>query len=170
MCDRENSRRITPHATTEKGRRWESSFSPMSGNLHSNSVTRWTSQSNSRPSFDSTRRRIERTVCYGRRHLRSHARSSTPTLYIGICAAPSVPRSGCAKWRSWARRVRRGVFPIRVMFFGDLITAFVNIRIALKARGRLGFVCWCPLDENIWMQARIDAARPLLPATPPPDP
>lgn len=57
-----------------------------------------------------------------------------------------------------------------VMFFSDPITAFANIRKALKARGRLGFVCWRPLEENIWMRAPIDAARPLLPATPPADP
>ena len=57
-----------------------------------------------------------------------------------------------------------------VMFFGDPIAAFSNIRTALKPRGRLGFVCWRPLRENIWMLAPLEAARPRLPAMPPEDP
>lgn len=57
-----------------------------------------------------------------------------------------------------------------VMFFSDPIAAFSNIRKALKAQGRLSFVCWRPLENNIWMREPINAARPLLPATPPADP
>ncbi len=57
-----------------------------------------------------------------------------------------------------------------LMFFSDPIVAFSNIRHALKPRGRLGFVCWRPLQENIWMLAPLNAALPLLPAAPPADP
>ena len=57
-----------------------------------------------------------------------------------------------------------------LMFFSDPIVAFSNIRRALKPRGRLGFVCWRPLQENIWMLAPLNAALPLLPAPPPADP
>jgi SAM-dependent methyltransferase len=57
-----------------------------------------------------------------------------------------------------------------IMFFSDPIAAFSNIRKALKAHGRLGFVCWRPLQENIWMLAPLNAALPLLPAPSPADP
>jgi SAM-dependent methyltransferase len=57
-----------------------------------------------------------------------------------------------------------------VMFFSDPIAAFANIRRALKPHGRLSFVCWRALQENPWMLAPMDAARPLLPPTPPADP
>jgi SAM-dependent methyltransferase len=57
-----------------------------------------------------------------------------------------------------------------IMFFSDPIAAFSNIRKALKAHGRLGFVCWRSLQENIWMLAPLNAAQPLLPAPPPADP
>jgi SAM-dependent methyltransferase len=57
-----------------------------------------------------------------------------------------------------------------VMFFSDPEAAFVNIRKALKPAGRLAFVCWRPLEQNPWMHAPLDAALPLLPPLPPPDP
>ena len=57
-----------------------------------------------------------------------------------------------------------------VMFFSDPVAAFANIRASLKSHGRLGFVCWRPLEENLWMQVPLKAAAPFLPATPPPDP
>jgi SAM-dependent methyltransferase len=57
-----------------------------------------------------------------------------------------------------------------VMFFSDPVAAFVNIRKALKPAGRLAFVCWRPLEQNPWMHAPLDAAFPLLPPLPPPDP
>jgi len=57
-----------------------------------------------------------------------------------------------------------------VMFFSDPVAAFANIRTSLKRDGRLAFVCWRPLDENLWMQAPLRAALPLLPPIAPPDP
>jgi SAM-dependent methyltransferase len=57
-----------------------------------------------------------------------------------------------------------------VMFFGDPVAAFANIRASLKPEGRLAFVCWRPLNENPWMQAPLQAALPLLPPVAPPDP
>jgi SAM-dependent methyltransferase len=57
-----------------------------------------------------------------------------------------------------------------VMFFSDPVAAFRNIRAALKPHGRLAFVCWRPLDENPWLQAPLDAARPFLPPLPTADP
>ena len=41
-----------------------------------------------------------------------------------------------------------------VMFFSDPVAAFINIRKSLKPTGRLTFVCWRPLKQNPWMQAR----------------
>jgi SAM-dependent methyltransferase len=57
-----------------------------------------------------------------------------------------------------------------VMFFSDPVAAFANIRASLKVHGRLGFVCWRPLQENPWMKAPLDAALPFLPPIPPLDP
>ena len=58
-----------------------------------------------------------------------------------------------------------------VMFFGDPVAAFANIRASLKKpEGRLAFVCWRPLNENPWMQAPLQAALPLLPPVAPADP
>jgi len=57
-----------------------------------------------------------------------------------------------------------------VMFFADPVAAFANIRSSLKTNGRLAFVCWRSLAENLWMRVPLEAALPLLPALPPPDP
>ncbi len=57
-----------------------------------------------------------------------------------------------------------------VMFFNDSVSAFANIRGSLKPNGRLTFVCWRALAENPWMLAPLQAAHPLLPPLPPPDP
>lgn len=57
-----------------------------------------------------------------------------------------------------------------VMFFGDPIAAFANIRAALRPAGRLAFVCWRPLAANPWMRVPMEAATPLLPPLPPGDP
>jgi len=57
-----------------------------------------------------------------------------------------------------------------VMFFADPVAAFANIGRALRPGGRLAFVCWRALAENVWMRAPIEAAAPLLPPMPPPDP
>jgi len=50
-----------------------------------------------------------------------------------------------------------------VMFFADPAAAFANIRRALVPRGRLVFVCWRALPENIWATAPFAAAREFLP-------
>lgn len=57
-----------------------------------------------------------------------------------------------------------------VMFFGDPVAAFANLRQALKPDGRLTFVCWRRFEENLWMRVPMEAARPFLPEAPPMDP
>ncbi len=57
-----------------------------------------------------------------------------------------------------------------VMFFGDPLAAFLNIRRSLKRGGRLGFVCWRPLQDNEWMLIPLQAALPFLPPMTPSDP
>jgi len=57
-----------------------------------------------------------------------------------------------------------------VMFFDDPVKAFANIKKAIKPHGRLAFVCWRDLKENIWASAPIAAARDLVPPQPPADP
>lgn len=57
-----------------------------------------------------------------------------------------------------------------VMFFADPEAAFANIRAALKAGGRIAFVCWRRPDENPWMIEPLTAALRYLPAPEPSDP
>ncbi len=57
-----------------------------------------------------------------------------------------------------------------VMFFADPAAAFANIRKALAPHGRLAFVCWRDVKENLWASAPYDAALHLLPPQKPSDP
>lgn len=61
-----------------------------------------------------------------------------------------------------------------VMFFGDPVAAFANLRRAVRPGGRLAFVCWRPISENPWMQVPLHAAYaagvPRLPKPGPEDP
>lgn len=57
-----------------------------------------------------------------------------------------------------------------VMFYADPAAAFANIRRALKSGGRLAFVCWRALAENLWMRTPLEAAAALLPPMPRPGP
>jgi ubiquinone/menaquinone biosynthesis C-methylase UbiE len=45
-----------------------------------------------------------------------------------------------------------------VMFFGDPVQAFSNIRNGTKPDGRLIFACWRPIKENPWAQVPLHAA------------
>jgi SAM-dependent methyltransferase len=57
-----------------------------------------------------------------------------------------------------------------VMFFGDPVAAFTNLRRALKPGGRLVFACWRPIGENPWMLVPLQAVQPLVPPMPRPGP
>ncbi len=50
-----------------------------------------------------------------------------------------------------------------VMFFPDPHGAFGNIRRAVRAGGRLCFMCWRGIDENPWMGAPAKAAFSVIP-------
>ncbi len=50
-----------------------------------------------------------------------------------------------------------------VMFFADPVAAFANIRKAVAPHGRLAFVCWRSMAENLWASAAFGAAREFLP-------
>lgn len=55
-----------------------------------------------------------------------------------------------------------------VMFFPESAHAFANIRRMLQPEGRLTFLCWRALPENLWVTVPRDAVLPLLPEIPPP--
>jgi SAM-dependent methyltransferase len=57
-----------------------------------------------------------------------------------------------------------------VMFFTDPTAAFGNVRRALKPHGRLAFVCWRALEENMLDLLPLRAASPHLPPQPAHDP
>lgn len=53
-----------------------------------------------------------------------------------------------------------------VMFFADPTAAFINIRHSLKPKGRLAFVCWRALEENLLDMLPLTAASDYLPPQP----
>ena len=56
-----------------------------------------------------------------------------------------------------------------VMFFADPAAAFSNLRRALAPHGRLAFICWRALAQNVWLAVPLAAARRIVqPAGPPP--
>jgi SAM-dependent methyltransferase len=57
-----------------------------------------------------------------------------------------------------------------VMFFGDPVAAFANLRTGLGAGGRLRFACWRPIGENPWLQIPLHAVYEHAPRLPKPDP
>jgi SAM-dependent methyltransferase len=50
-----------------------------------------------------------------------------------------------------------------VMFFDDVTAAFSHLRSALRADGRLAFVCWRAFEDNAWMHIPVDAVERALP-------
>jgi SAM-dependent methyltransferase len=57
-----------------------------------------------------------------------------------------------------------------VMFFGDPVAAFANLRTSLVPGGRLRFACWRPIHENPWLQIPLHAVYEHAPRLPKPDP
>ncbi|HZF32730.1 MAG TPA: class I SAM-dependent methyltransferase [Candidatus Angelobacter sp.] len=57
-----------------------------------------------------------------------------------------------------------------VMFFGEPVMAFANLRRALRPGGRLVFACWRPLNENPWMLLPLQVVQSLVPPMPRPGP
>jgi SAM-dependent methyltransferase len=57
-----------------------------------------------------------------------------------------------------------------VMFFGDPVAAFANLRTGLASGGRLRFACWRPIKENPWLQIPLHAVYEHAPRLPKPDP
>jgi SAM-dependent methyltransferase len=55
-----------------------------------------------------------------------------------------------------------------VMFFGDPVAAFTNLRTGLAHRGRVRFACWCTIQENPWLQVPLHAAYEHVPRLPKP--
>lgn len=57
-----------------------------------------------------------------------------------------------------------------VMFFGDPVAAFANLRTGLVPQGRLRFACWRPIGENPWLHVPLNAVYQHVPRLPKPDP
>lgn len=57
-----------------------------------------------------------------------------------------------------------------VMFFDDPVVSFAHLRGALKADGRLAFVCWRSAGENDWVRLPMGAVRGIVPPPTAPDP
>lgn len=57
-----------------------------------------------------------------------------------------------------------------VMFFGDSVAAFRNMRRGASPDARMALVCWRNLSENPWMEVPMDAVARHLPPRPKPAP
>lgn len=57
-----------------------------------------------------------------------------------------------------------------VMFFGDIVGAFANMRRGAARHARMALVCWRALGENPWMQVPMSAVAQHLPPRPKPVP
>jgi SAM-dependent methyltransferase len=57
-----------------------------------------------------------------------------------------------------------------VMFFGDPVAAFSNLRTGLAPGGRVRFACWRPINENPWLQIPLHAVYEHAPRLPKPEP
>ena len=57
-----------------------------------------------------------------------------------------------------------------VMFFPDPVAAFKNLRGALRAGGRMAFLCWAAPGDNPWMHVPVAAASSIVTPPPPPAP
>ncbi len=58
-----------------------------------------------------------------------------------------------------------------VMFFGDPVAAFRNLKASLKQGGKLVFACWRGLNENPWMKVPLAAVYAAgVPPLPRPEP
>jgi SAM-dependent methyltransferase len=57
-----------------------------------------------------------------------------------------------------------------VMFFGDRVAAFTNMRRGAAPYARMALVCWRTLAENPWMEVPMTAAAQHLPPQPKPVP
>ncbi len=57
-----------------------------------------------------------------------------------------------------------------VMFFGDPVAAFANLRRALKPGARFAFAAWAALPDNPWVNTPLQAALATLPPLPQDDP
>jgi SAM-dependent methyltransferase len=57
-----------------------------------------------------------------------------------------------------------------VMFFGDRVAAFTNMRRGAAADARMALVCWRTLAENPWMEVPMTAVAQHLPPRPKPVP
>jgi SAM-dependent methyltransferase len=57
-----------------------------------------------------------------------------------------------------------------VMFFGDPVAAFSNLRSGLVPGGRLRFACWRSIHENPWLQIPLEAVYEHAPRLPKPQP
>ncbi len=57
-----------------------------------------------------------------------------------------------------------------VMFFGDPVAAFANMRRAADPNARMAIVCWRSLAENPWMEVPMNAVARHLPPRPAPVP
>ena len=57
-----------------------------------------------------------------------------------------------------------------VMFFGDPVAAFANLRTGLVPGGRVRFACWRPINQNPWIQIPLHAVYEHAPRLGTPDP
>ncbi len=86
-------------------------------------------------------------------------------------AAIDWQEADAAAWRFPAATFDLLISRFGVMFFGDPVAAFQNMRNALRPGGRLAMLCWRPVRDNAWVAVPRAALLQVVPApeAPPPD-
>ncbi|MFT5508800.1 MAG: SAM-dependent methyltransferase [Hyphomicrobiaceae bacterium] len=100
---------------------------------------------------------------------------SAAVLAFAECAATSCERVRFVQADAEVHAFESASFDIAfsrfgVMFFADPVAAFINIHRSLKLGGRLAFVCWRALEENLLDRLPLEAASAHLPPQPAQEP
>lgn len=85
-------------------------------------------------------------------------------------ANTSVELADALTWETRGPRADLLFSRFGVMFFGDPVAAFANLRRALQPGGRFAFAAWAALADNPWINTPLQAALATLPPLPAEDP
>jgi hypothetical protein len=89
--------------------------------------------------------------------------ASPPASPMSIGGRPILPRAVLDEYDLLS-------LAFGVMFFGDRVAAFTNMRRAAAPDARMALVCWRSLAENPWMEVPMTAAAQHLTPRPKPVP
>lgn len=105
------------------------------------------------------------------RPMLDRGRSRQKALDAAECAGIDWQEADAAAWPFPPAASDLLISRFGVMFFGDPVAAFQNMRQALRPGGRLAMLCWRPVRDNAWVAIPRAAILQVVPPpeAPPPD-